>query len=116
MVRDGKLFLPLDDPRYRGLRRVGHGLYLVVDSGRKPLIVTRVGEDEVAAFSSECPHAGYQVLTPEGGVLVCASGHGGRFDLRGKVIGGPPPRSLRKYPAELRGNAVVIAGIADGTG
>lgn len=116
VVDKGHLLLPLADRRYQGLQVVGRGVYLVIASQRKPLIVTRVGENEVAAFSSECPHAGYQVLLPENGVLVCSSGHGGRFDLHGKAVGGPPPRSLQNFAATLRGNEVRVAYADAGVG
>jgi Rieske Fe-S protein len=75
----------------------------------KTLMVTRVSESEVAAFSSQCPHAGYEVLPPEHGVLHCASGHGGSFDLTGRVKSGPARSDLERYPAELLNNSVFIS-------
>jgi len=62
----------------------------------------------VAAFSSICPHGGYEVLLPESGKLMCGSGHGGLFDLRGTVLHGPPKSNLEQFEARLDKNLILV--------
>lgn len=107
-VENGKIVLDLNKAPYRPLKNIGSGVKLDIEGAPKPIIVTRVTATEVAAFSSQCPHAGYEVLLPEHGVLICESGHGGEFDLRGNVIKGPPKSNLTKYPAQLDNYKVYV--------
>ncbi|MEW6593326.1 MAG: Rieske (2Fe-2S) protein [Thermodesulfobacteriota bacterium] len=106
--KDGHLILDLTQPRFRALTLVGDGVKLEIPARPKPLIVTRVSPTEVAAFSSICPHGGYEVLLPERGKLMCGSGHGGLFDLRGKVLHGPPKNDLEQFEARLDKNLVLV--------
>jgi len=108
-VIDGKVKLNFAKSAYRPLRKIGHGVMIFIEIGHQPLIVTRVGANEVAAFSATCTHAGYRVLLPVNGELVCSSGHGGRYDLRGNVLHGPPKQALARFNAILRDNVVEIA-------
>ena len=107
-IQNGKLVIDINRAPYRALKNIGGGVKLDIESAPKPVIVTRVSATEVAAFSSQCTHAGYEVLLPEHGVLICESGHGGEFDLRGDVIEGPPKSNLQKYPALLDNYKVYI--------
>ncbi len=106
--KDGQLILDLTQLRFQPLTRVGDGVKLDIPARPKPIIVTRVSPTEVAAFSSICPHAGYEVLLPEDGKLMCSSGHGGLFDLRGTVLHGPPKSNLERFEARLDKNLVLI--------
>lgn len=109
VIDQGKLVFDLTESRYRALNAIGAGLKIEITRQEKPLIIARVSETRVAAFSSECTHAGYEILLPERGVLACASGHGGTFDLEGRVLTGPPTSNLQSYPAQLTGNRVYVA-------
>ena len=109
VIEQGKLVLDLDESRYRALKTIGSGLKIEITRQEKPLLVTRVSETRVAAFSSQCTHAGYEILLPEQGILACASGHGGIFDLEGRVLAGPAKSNLLHYPAQLIANRVYIA-------
>lgn len=109
VIEQGRLVLDLSESRYQALNTVGNGLKIEITRQEKPLIVTRVSETTVAAFSSQCTHAGYEILLPEQGVLACSSGHGGAFDLTGRLLAGPPKSNLPSYPAQLIANRVHIA-------
>lgn len=109
VIEQGRIVLDLGESRYRALNTVGNGLKIEITRQEKPLIITRVSETRVAAFSSQCTHAGYEVLLPEQGILTCASGHGGAFDLEGRVLAGPPRSNLSSYPARLIANRVHVA-------
>lgn len=106
--KDGHLILDLAQPRFRALTLVGDGVKIEIPARPKPIIVTRVSATEVAAFSSICTHAGYEVLLPEGGKLMCSSGHGGLFDLRGTVLRDPPKSDLERFEARLDQNLVLV--------
>jgi Rieske Fe-S protein len=108
VFEDGKIVLDLGKNHYRALNTVGSGLKIEMSRQEKPLIITRVTETRVAAFSSQCTHAGYEVLLPEQGILVCGSGHGGSFDLEGRVLSPPPTSNLQSYPTQLIANRVYV--------
>jgi Rieske Fe-S protein len=108
MIKKGRLVLDLGKSRFQALNTIGNGLKLEITRQEKPLIITRISATQVAAFSSQCTHAGYEVLLPEQGVLACSSGHGGAFDLEGRVLSGPARSDLSRYPAQLIDNRVFI--------
>ena len=60
------------------------------------------------AFSAVCTHLGC-IVRWEAGMehLYCAC-HGGMFDRAGRVVGGPPPRPLPRYPVEVREGQVFV--------
>lgn len=109
VIEQGRMVLDLGEGRYRTLNTIGNGIKIEITRQEKPLIITRVSETRVAAFSSQCTHAGYEVLLPEQGILVCSSGHGGSFDLEGRVLSGPPTSNLQSYPAQLIANRIYVA-------
>lgn len=109
VIEQGRIVLDLEKSRYQTLNTIGNGLKIEFSRQEKPLIITRISETQVAAFSSQCTHAGYEVLLPEQGILVCSSGHGGTFDLEGRVLTGPPKSNLTSYPAQLSANRVHVA-------
>lgn len=108
VVENGQLILDLGESRYSALNTIGKGLKIEITRQEKPLIITRVSATQVAAFSSQCTHAGYEILLPEQGILTCSSGHGGAFDLEGRVVTGPAKSNLPSYSAQLLGNAVHV--------
>ena len=108
VIEQGRLVLDLGESRYHTLNTVGNGLKIEITRQEKPLIITRVSGTRIAAFSSQCTHAGYEVLLPEQGLLACSSGHGGVFDLEGRVREGPPKSNLQSYPAQLIANRVHV--------
>ena len=109
VIEQGRIVLDLGKNRYHALNTIGNGLKIEFSLQEKPLIITRVSETRVAAFSSQCTHAGYEVLLPEHGILSCSSGHGGTFDLEGRVLTEPPKSNLQSYPAQLTANRVYVA-------
>ena len=109
VIKQGRIVLDLGESRYHTINTIGNGLKIEITRQEKPLLITRVSETKVAAFSSQCTHAGYEVLLPEQGILFCSSGHGGAFDLEGRVLAGPPKSNLQSYPAQLIAGRVHVA-------
>jgi cytochrome b6-f complex iron-sulfur subunit len=66
----------------------------------------RRSEAGVQALSLLCSHMGCPLVRREHDYF-CAC-HEGRFDLEGNVIAGPPPRPLRRIPARIEGDQIVV--------
>jgi cytochrome b6-f complex iron-sulfur subunit len=75
------------------------GASKLVQGGGKPVIVIRLGETEYRAFSAVCTHLGCLVQWRSAEKDLFCPCHGGRFSLEGKVLAGPPPHPLARYPA-----------------
>jgi cytochrome b6-f complex iron-sulfur subunit len=74
----------------------------------KPTVVIRPNEQEIVALSAICTHLGCVVKWDDKkGELTCPC-HGGRFDTKGNVLGGPPPTPLPAFTARLQDEYIVI--------
>lgn len=62
-------------------------------------IVVSEGE-ELAVFSSTCPHLGCRINRSEGAEIVCPC-HGSRFNAHGEVLHGPAQRGLNPLQFEV---------------
>ncbi len=71
------------------------------------IIINRPGKGYIA-LSRVCTHLGclleYDSATK---TLVCPC-HAGSFDLEGRVIAGPPPKQLIKFPLDIQGDNITI--------
>ncbi|RMF92212.1 MAG: Rieske (2Fe-2S) protein [Candidatus Schekmanbacteria bacterium] len=73
----------------------------------KPAIIIRTSEG-VFALSAVCTHLGCLVNWHEGDQLIECPCHAAKFDIRGNVIGGPAPKPLQSYRAEIKGDIIKI--------
>jgi nitrite reductase/ring-hydroxylating ferredoxin subunit len=90
------------------LADVPEGGGLIVESGGKPLVLTRTG-DVVKAFGAACPHAGTTVQPPKSGIITCAN-HGSQFSATdGSLKKGPATKGLTEVPVKVSGDQVVMA-------
>ncbi len=65
-------------------------------------------DGEVHALSAICTHLGCIIAwQPTAKEFICPC-HGGRYDMNGKVIFGPPPRPLEKLEVKLRDGQVFV--------
>jgi menaquinol-cytochrome c reductase iron-sulfur subunit len=77
---------------------------------RNPAIDTEHEDqyNQFIALSSRCMHLGCPVrFTPAAGRFICPC-HGGVYDFRGMVAGGPPVRPLDRFYTRIEGNTVQI--------
>lgn len=89
------------------LAKVG-GSALVTIKGQDLLLV-RDSAQGLYAINPQCTHKKCQVAyKPALRGLACKC-HKSAFKLDGTVISGPAPRALQTFPAELRGEQVVIS-------
>jgi Rieske Fe-S protein len=100
--------LDLTKQEYTALTKVG-GAMKIPDphDAHKPIIVSRISETDVAAFSSKCTHFGCEVPLPENNSITCAC-HGSKFDAGGKLIQGPANKPLKAFTATLSGTTINI--------
>lgn len=100
--------LDLTKQEYAALAKVGGAMKIPApQNAEKPIIVSRISETEVAAFSSKCTHFGCEVPIPENNVITCQC-HGSKFDAGGKVIHGPASKPLKPFAATLSGTTITI--------
>lgn len=90
---------------------VGSSRPFVVPGTHVPAFVVRLDESTYRAFETKCTHLSCAVFySATSGRVECPC-HNGAFDARsGAVLQGPPPRSLRRFAVEVRGDDVVLTG------
>ena len=113
LVRDKVFSLPAaTEPK-----RVAHIEEIAIGSSKlfnyptehHPCILVRLGKNEFAAYSQSCTHlmcpVYFQAATRR---LVCPC-HEGFFSADdGRVLAGPPPRALPRYPVEIRDDEIWV--------
>ena len=77
-------------------------------SGHRSAWVRRDNQEEFTAFAVNCTHLGCPVRWEGNAQLFMCPCHGGVYYKDGEVAGGPPPRSLHRYPVRLVKNDVQI--------
>lgn len=82
---------PVNDPEF-----VEKG-FKIVSFGAEPVIVVRPAEGDFRAFAATCTHLSCIVEYRKDRQLIWCNCHDGKFNLRGEVVGGPPPRPLETY-------------------
>ncbi len=64
--------------------------------------------DQVVAVSTRCMHLGCSVRFVEAAERFVCPCHGGVYDFKGTVIGGPPVRPLDRFYTQIVGNRIQI--------
>ena len=89
------------------LKQVGGSTILKIKG--EPILFVRDSETSVRAIHSVCTHQKCTVgYNPKAGRIECGC-HKSAFGLDGKVLDGPAPRPLATYPADLKGDRVVVS-------
>ena len=57
--------------------------------------------DGLTVFSAHCTHKGCPLSWDKGTSLFACPCHGGKFDITGKVVAGPPPTPLKTIPSKV---------------
>jgi cytochrome b6-f complex iron-sulfur subunit len=70
--------------------------------------VARIGPEGVLVMAWRCPHLGCTVPWVEAEQRFNCPCHGSIYNEKGEVLGGPAPRPLDLYPAEVVGNELVV--------
>jgi Rieske Fe-S protein len=77
--------------------------------GGEPMMVLRTPSGELRAFFATCTHLACTVeYRSDLQQMFCAC-HGGRFDLTGKNVAGPPPRPLTALSVSERDGDILVS-------
>ena len=87
----------------RGVRQVD---FSVAGMTRKIFIVRE--EKELFVLSPTCSHLGCLVSWNYLKQDFDCPCHGGRYDISGRVIGGPPPKPLTRLPYEIKNGSLYV--------
>ncbi|HXF49518.1 MAG TPA: Rieske (2Fe-2S) protein [Verrucomicrobiae bacterium] len=71
-----------------------------------PIVLFQDGTGELFAVSTTCTHAGCEVRKTKS-KFECPC-HGSQYDLSGKVIRGPAPAALTRFPVKKEGGVMEI--------
>jgi Rieske Fe-S protein len=77
--------------------KVERDKFAIVPVGRRRVLVLEDAAGELHALDARCTHEGCTVRYVAGDQLIWCACHNGRFDLRGRVLAGPPPSPLLKH-------------------
>jgi Rieske Fe-S protein len=81
----------------------------VVPFGSQPALVVRLPNGELRAFTAMCTHLSCTVqYRPDLQEIWCAC-HNGHYDLTGKNVSGPPPKPLRAYDVNVKGDEIIVS-------
>ncbi len=90
----------LNDLRIGEAKLIRHGV--------TPFFVIRTNETTVIALSAVCTHVRCILnFDRDRRAFICPC-HDGRFDLKGNVLSGPPPKALPAYEVSMRADEVFV--------
>ena len=75
--------------------------FKIVPFGNQPVIVIKLSETDIRAFSAVCTHLACIVEYQKAKRDIYCNCHGGVYDLHGRNIAGPPPRPLKPYDVHI---------------
>jgi Rieske Fe-S protein len=82
---------------------------IVFKFGTEPAIVIRTPSGVLKAFTAICTHLQCTVhYRPAYHDIFCPC-HGGRYNLNGVPVAGPPPRPLAEYTVHERGGNIIVS-------
>lgn len=70
--------------------------------------IVRLSETDVAVFDPHCTHLGCPLAWSSGAQSFLCPCHGGSFNSRGEVTGGPPPHAMLQYATRIQDGEVFI--------
>lgn len=81
----------------------------IIRFGRKPVILIRLENGELRAFSAICTHLDCTVQYRKAYKHIWCACHNGHYNLNGINIAGPPPRPLAPYKVDLKDDKIFIS-------
>jgi cytochrome b6-f complex iron-sulfur subunit len=101
--------VPEDEVPRSGVKKA-ELVHAVSGKERKARVFIVSSSGKLTVLSAVCSHLGCLVnYRKESKEFVCPC-HGGKYDLTGRNIEGPPPAPLTSYPVEVK-NGMVMVGI-----
>ncbi|MCI0624123.1 MAG: ubiquinol-cytochrome c reductase iron-sulfur subunit [Acidobacteria bacterium] len=79
-----------------------------VSSEKSTAWVVKMAEQEVVAFSPQCPHLGCAVhWVAKQNEFLCPC-HASTFSIEGQVLTGPAPRALDRFKVKVEGDKLLL--------
>ncbi len=82
--------------------------------GNNPVWVIQDKRGNYRALSAICTHLGCIAEWQQDKQIFFCPCHAGVFDDHGKVISGPPPRSLPEYGLKIKDDRIYLTGLKEG--
>jgi len=101
--------VPEDEVPRLGVRKAELA-YTVAGAARKARVFVVADTGGLTVLSAVCSHLGCLVNYHKGKKEFLCPCHGGRYDLAGRNIAGPPPAPLTRLPHQIE-NGVVMVGV-----
>lgn len=99
--------LPEDEVPRRGVRK-SELLYRAAGKERRARVFLVAAGKELVVLSATCSHLGCLVnYNKEKGEFECPC-HGGRYDLAGRNVAGPPPAPLNRLPVRIEQGMLMV--------
>ncbi len=70
--------------------------------------VVKTSESQAIAFAPQCTHLGCAYRWEESKNQFLCPCHTSNFSIEGKVLSGPAPRELDRYPVKVQGTRILI--------
>ncbi len=80
----------------------------IVKFGRIPVLLVKSEEGDFIALSGTCTHLDCIVQYKEDTKQIWCACHNGIYDLKGRNVSGPPPRSLDNYIVKVVDDEIII--------
>ena len=81
---------------------------MIVKFGRIPVLLVKSEEGNFIALSATCTHLDCIVQYKEDTKQIWCACHNGIYDLKGRNVSGPPPRSLDNYIVKVVNDEIII--------
>ena len=99
--------LPTNEPTAVTIRVARQDGYTQIVE-RRTVFLLKDAESRVTALDSTCTHLGCRVSWDSVAQELRCPCHGGAYDRRGEVTGGPPPRALARLDTRIDGDSVLV--------
>jgi cytochrome b6-f complex iron-sulfur subunit len=86
--------------------------FAIVPVGRSRVLVFEDSGGELHALDAKCTHEGCTVRYKPGDAIIWCACHNGRFDLKGRVLAGPPPRPLAQHAIQRDSEGGITVSVA----
>ena len=97
------------------LTRTVTDAYLPPEKEQIPVFLVSEGAGRFTVFDARCTHLGCPLSwSPMDREFLCPC-HGGVFNVRGEVTGGPPPRPLDRYAWKVEGGILYVGRLEEGS-
>ncbi len=92
--------------------KVERDKFAIIPVGARRVLVLEDSGGELHALDAKCTHEGCTVRYEPGQALIWCACHNGRFDLEGRVLGGPPPRPLSRHRIQRNAKGDIVVAVA----